>query len=226
MKQNTFPIFYSLGFWNKRNASAYLSPNLFFSSRLKRFNNWLPNKFNSSCLLRALWMENCCACWCRCCCLAALVLARAQRSFDLSVCLLELCWHLCVCVCVCARPCVCLRVALASTERSAGRLEHAGSFPQSRQHSVPNEFSSGRAFALGHNHKAYCYRHKRGERGMEPVNGDKRYPSRMRISERDKKEVTDTLLNTLHCFKNQPFQIWLRWKQHLRSPFQITVKFI
>ncbi len=79
-------------------------------------------------------------------------------------------------------------------EHSAGWLEHAGSFPRSRQHSVPNEFSSGRAFALGHNHKAYCYRHKRGARGVGPVNGDRRAPSRMRIREWGKEEVSDDIL--------------------------------
>ncbi len=35
-----------------------------------------------------------------------------QRSFDWSVCLFELCWHLCVCVCMCAP--MSLRVVLAS----------------------------------------------------------------------------------------------------------------
>lgn len=179
-KKNTswMSLLYNLLFW-------FLSSWLTVS---KCSNNWLLSKFNSSCLVRGFVDGEL---------LRLLVLLMlfgspclwertVQRSFDWSVCLFELCWHLCVCVCVyvCAHE---SQSGVGLTERSAGWLEHAGSFPQSRQHSVPNEFSSGRAFALGHNHKAYCYRHKRGARGMGPVNGDRRDPSGMRIRDREAK---------------------------------------
>lgn len=103
----------------------------------------------------------------------------------------------CLCVYVCAHE---SQSGVGLTERSAGWLEHAGSFPQSRQHSVPNEFSSGRAFALGHNHKAYCYRHKRGVRGMGPVNGDRRDPSGMRIRDREAKRKWSIIFYNIYHY--------------------------
>lgn len=89
-------LLYDLLFW-------FLSSWLTVS---KCSNNWLLSKFNSSCLVRGFVDGEL---------LRLLVLLMlfgspclwertVQRSFDWSVCLFELCWHLCVCVCVCVRP--------------------------------------------------------------------------------------------------------------------------
>lgn len=97
-------LLYNLLFW-------FLSSWLTVS---KCSNNWLLSKFNSSCLVRTfvdgkllhllvlLMLFGSPCLWER----------TVQRSFDWSVCLFELCWHLCVCVCMCAP--MSLRVVLAS----------------------------------------------------------------------------------------------------------------
>ncbi len=177
-------LLYNLHFWF---LSSWLTV-------LKCSNNWLLSKFNSSCIGEGFcgWQ------------IVALVGAAdvVWQPLSLREDSTKELWLECVFVrVVLTSVCLCVYVwshesqsGVGLAEHSAGWLEHAGSFPRSRQHSVPNEFSSGRAFALGHNHKAYCYRHKRGARGVGPVNGDRRAPSRMRIREWGKEEVSDDIL--------------------------------